>query len=208
MARRALRFQALAGLGQCESDLTWWQTMAENGRVNDELLATALAVTGSRREAAEQTGVSERTVFRRLKDPAFRLLVDQVASELFSKNAAKLTALGTLCTEELEKLIKSNDQKIKLAAIKLTQGCIFKANDQFTFIRIKNELRRQLEDNKYGKHAKPHKGNRKAKDAGVGANGDGCAGGLESGPDAIGGGETLGPLAEEIDPLRFPEGDS
>ena len=64
--------------------------MAGGGRKNgDPVLAAALASGGTWKEAAEAAGVSERTVGRRLKDPAFRGTVSRLREEIFSRAAAR-----------------------------------------------------------------------------------------------------------------------
>jgi hypothetical protein len=63
-------------------------------------LLTALACGATVEQAARKAGLSERTVYRRLADPAFRKQVQQVHNEIVRRTAGLLTgaALGSVKT--------------------------------------------------------------------------------------------------------------
>ena len=67
--------------------------MAKSGsKKGDSKLSLYLAAGMGTREAALQAGVSIRTAYRRMKDPAFRLQVQAARDEMFQ------VALGTLAS--------------------------------------------------------------------------------------------------------------
>jgi hypothetical protein len=71
--------------------------MAGRGRRNaDWLLVVAVAQGRPVAEAAAAAGISERTVYRRLTDPAFQLRVDEV------QGAALRQAVGVLAEGQVE----------------------------------------------------------------------------------------------------------
>src|SRR5262249_12635176 len=57
-------------------------------------LLTALACGATVENAARKAGLSERTVYRRLADPAFRRRLDEVKAELVQRTAAMLGGAG------------------------------------------------------------------------------------------------------------------
>src|SRR5256714_587686 len=56
------------------------------------ILVTALAKGATVPQAAAQAGVSERTVYRRLADPAFRARIETLRAEMVQRAAALLIA--------------------------------------------------------------------------------------------------------------------
>jgi hypothetical protein len=61
----------------------------------DDALILELASSSTVRVAAERAGVGERTVYRRLDDPAFRRRVSEARGELFSAAMCRLAAVAT-----------------------------------------------------------------------------------------------------------------
>ena len=61
-------------------------------RAADHALRLALVCGGTVESAAQKAGVSERTAYRRLKDPAFRQSVQASRTEMVQRAAAMLTA--------------------------------------------------------------------------------------------------------------------
>ena len=70
-------------------------------------LVLALACGASPESAAQKTGLSPRTVYRRLADPAFRERVTQVRADLVRRAAAMLTAAGMGAVKTLTTLQES-----------------------------------------------------------------------------------------------------
>ena len=76
----------------------------------------ALAAGASVQAAARAGGVSERTVYRRLEDPAFRKAVEDARAEILSRAVSKLTAASTEAADTLRRLLRSDMDFARLAA--------------------------------------------------------------------------------------------
>jgi hypothetical protein len=93
--------------------------VAESGRKNaNEALLLALASGLSVPAAAERAGVSERTAYRRLDDPAFRRRIAETRSALFTEAVGRLAALAGKAADALGELLTSNRDLVKLQAAK------------------------------------------------------------------------------------------
>ena len=93
--------------------------MARNGRAGgDTTLVVALASGLSNRQAAKQAGCSERTVARRLADPAFRRRVDETRAATIAQTAAQLTAAGLAAVRTLLTLLDAEGESVRLGAAK------------------------------------------------------------------------------------------
>jgi hypothetical protein len=69
--------------------------MAQSGRkAMNDTLRTALAYGATVANAARKAGLSERTVYRRLANPAFRQQLDQLRAEMVQRTASMLTGAG------------------------------------------------------------------------------------------------------------------
>ena len=65
---------------------------AKYHKKSDEPLVLALACGAGVEAAARQCGLHERTVYRRLEDPAFRARVQEARAEMLKRSAGLLTA--------------------------------------------------------------------------------------------------------------------
>jgi hypothetical protein len=91
--------------------------MAGNGRkTGDEGLVIALAGGASVREAAEASGLSERTIYRRLEDPAFRQQVQDVRGEFVRQAVGRLAAASTEAVATLRALLNADGESARLGA--------------------------------------------------------------------------------------------
>jgi hypothetical protein len=91
--------------------------VAGSGRAGaDETLVALLAGGMTRQAAAARLGVGERTVYRRLEDPAFRAKIDEARADMRARTAAMLTAAGVTAAETLVTLLAAEADGIKLAA--------------------------------------------------------------------------------------------
>jgi hypothetical protein len=72
-----------------------------HNRRADAKLLLALACGATVEQAARQTGLSVRTVYRRLADPDFRRQVQSTRTDMISRAAATLTAAGTEAVKTL-----------------------------------------------------------------------------------------------------------
>jgi hypothetical protein len=126
--------------------------MAGHGRKDcDEQLLLALAAGASVTAAAGQAGVSERTVRRRLEDPAFKARVGEVRGEMVRAAVGRLATLGTLAADELSRLIRHGDgDGVKLGACRAVLGYMLAGHGNETLARQVEELRRQLEELEQG----------------------------------------------------------
>ena len=86
----------------------------------DGPLVAALAAGMSVRAAAKRAGLAERTAYRRLDSPDFRRDVDKARREIISRATAKLAASSTKAADTLRKLLRSNDEHVRLAAARWT----------------------------------------------------------------------------------------
>lgn len=91
--------------------------MAASGRSGaDAVLIAALAAGATYEAAAEQAGVSERTVRRRLEDEAFRNELAEARADMIAQTTAQLTAASTEAVATLRALLSSDLDFVKLAA--------------------------------------------------------------------------------------------
>lgn len=79
-------------------------------------LIAALAAGASYVDAAKAAGVSERTVRRRMAEPAFRQQVDEIRAEMLAQAVAKLTSASVKAVETLEALLGSPLDFARLSA--------------------------------------------------------------------------------------------
>ncbi len=85
----------------------------------DALLAAALAGGRDVADAAAAAGVSESTVYRRLRSPEFRKLVAQLRGEMVGQALGRMAALMTEAADRLKKLLNSRNERVRLAAVKV-----------------------------------------------------------------------------------------
>src|SRR5437588_12703673 len=89
--------------------------MAENGtktgksdiRKGSEALVLALARGLSVRKAAEESGIAERTIWRRLKDPAFQAKISEARMATMRRTVGILTTVSAEAVKTLRGLMKS-----------------------------------------------------------------------------------------------------
>jgi hypothetical protein len=83
--------------------------MAGNVRkTSDERLLLALACGATQAKAAQEAGVTERTVRRRLAEPAFRKRLFQVRGEILERASGALTAAALKAVQTLLALQETN----------------------------------------------------------------------------------------------------
>src|SRR4051794_13806007 len=91
--------------------------MTAGGRSGgDAVLIAALAGGATYDDAARQANVSERTVRRRLGEPAFKRQVDDARAEMLAQAVARLTSASTAAVETLRALLNSELDFARLAA--------------------------------------------------------------------------------------------
>lgn len=118
--------------------------MAENGRQTaialsyekniargEGALIVTLACGDTVKEAAERAGVGERTVYRRLADQSFIAKVNKARNMMISQAVGKLSLNCAKAAETLEKLLDSDNPRIRLQAAKAIMDHAIKLSDNW-----------------------------------------------------------------------------
>jgi hypothetical protein len=182
--------------------------MAGGDRKNaDSALVAALAAGLTVPKAAEQAGVSERTVYRRLKDGDFRAKVDQARTEAVSRTVGKLADLGTEAVDGVKALANSaTSESVKLGALRTILEYLLRGHEQYTLARQVEELKKQIDEVKGGA-SRTETGVGQSKPGGGAAPSDGQsrAGEGASGPGSPlpPGGDGARPVADGPSPFEF-----
>src|SRR5687767_7153728 len=93
--------------------------MAGSGRRNaDHLLILARAQGLGVAAAAKAAGISERTAFRRLRDPRFVEKERQFRSQVLNEAMTQMAASASLAVATLVELVKSQSENVRTAAAK------------------------------------------------------------------------------------------
>lgn len=109
------------------------------------MLVAALAAGATHKDAADQAGVSERTVRRRLDDPAFRRQVDDARAEMLTQAVAMLTHASVKAVRTLEELLASPIDFARLAAARAILEIGTKLRDQLDLSERLTALEQKLE---------------------------------------------------------------
>jgi hypothetical protein len=141
--------------------------VARNGKKNrDDEIITALAAGGNIASAARHAGVSERTVRRRLADPAFARKVDEARTEMVRAVVGRLAATGVLAVTRLQDLVdNARSEAVRLGAARAILEHMFKGAEVEVLAREVDALKRQFEEvqrgisvSEGGRPAPPHWG--------------------------------------------------
>jgi len=93
--------------------------MAGSGRQNaDPILIAALLSGATPAEAATQAGVSERTVRRRLVNPAFGARLNAAGDDMIAASARGITGASTEAVSALRDLVRTGPPSVRLGAIR------------------------------------------------------------------------------------------
>ena len=82
--------------------------MPEYRKKNEDALLLALACGASVEAAAKQCGITDRTIYRRLKDTAFKARLQAVRSDMVGRSAGLLTAAASEAVRTLLALQKDS----------------------------------------------------------------------------------------------------
>ncbi len=83
--------------------------MPQRGRRQaDQLLLVALACGATVEAAAQKAGLSQATVYRRLRDPEFKERIQDVQSDMVKRASGTLTAAGMEAIKTLLALLQSS----------------------------------------------------------------------------------------------------
>ncbi len=85
-------------------------------RSADPVLVLAIAAGLSTRQAAEQAGVAETTVYRRLHDPDFQRQVTEAKAATLQQTADRLSAASLKAVSTLLALLSARSESTRLGA--------------------------------------------------------------------------------------------
>ena len=94
--------------------------MAGGDRKNaDTALVVAVAAGLTNKQAAEQAGISESTVYRRLRDPAFKQQVRETRAATVEQASARLTAASLTAIQTLLQLLDAESESVRLGSARV-----------------------------------------------------------------------------------------
>ena len=108
-------------------------------RGSDAHLVAALAAGASVPAAARAGGVSEATVYRRLREPAFRRQVDEARAEMLGRALARLSATCSRAATTLADLLAAESESVRLGAARSILDVALRWREQ-------DELARRLDN--------------------------------------------------------------
>jgi hypothetical protein len=117
----------------------------------DEQLVLHLARGLSRQAAAKAVGLSKRTVYNRLADPAFRGRVDTRRRELVDDAIGLLAGAARFAVRRLIQLAKSTNEPVALGAARGLLSELVRVETHAKLEAEVAELRRLVEQNQGGK---------------------------------------------------------
>jgi type II secretory pathway component PulF len=120
--------------------------MPQTGRHNvDHNLLTALACGATVEAAARSAGVSESTVYRRLRQPAFSQRLQEVRADMVQRTSAMLTASGMEAVKTLLALQQaSTPASVRLGAARAILEIGLKVREVADLERRLSALEQQL----------------------------------------------------------------
>jgi transposase-like protein len=107
-------------------------------------LALALASGMTVVAAAEQAGVSESTVHRKLKQPAFRRLVARLRGQMLDAALGRLAENMTRAADKVARLLDSADEAVALRAARTLMSLGLRLRDSVELADRIHEIEREL----------------------------------------------------------------
>ncbi|VTU02487.1 phage protein : Phage protein OS=Acetonema longum DSM 6540 GN=ALO_17461 PE=4 SV=1 [Gemmataceae bacterium] len=92
--------------------------MAEQRKKNEDALLLALACGATVEAAARQCGLTDRTIYRRLSEPAFKDRLQALRTDMVARAAGMLTAAAGEAVRTLLQLQKDAPATVRLGAAK------------------------------------------------------------------------------------------
>ena len=115
-------------------------------KAEDQLLL-ALACGATVESAARQCGITPRTVYRRLADPAVRRELQELRGDMVQRTTGALTAMGGEATRGLLELLKSGvPHSVRLGAIRTVLEFGLKLRE-ITELEVRLAALEQLQEN-------------------------------------------------------------
>jgi soluble lytic murein transglycosylase-like protein len=96
-------------------------------------LILALASGDSVKDAARLANVSERTVYRRLRNESFAQRVKQARTSMLQQAVGRLAKAVPKASDVLDKLLDSRSERIRLQAAKAVMDCSVKLGDAVAY---------------------------------------------------------------------------
>src|SRR5262245_28593188 len=115
--------------------------MAGHGR--DELLALALAEGQSHAQAALTSGLSVRSIHRRLRSRKFRRRVSDLRGQMVSRAVGKMAESMVLGADTVKDLLKAKSETVRLGAARILLEVGSKLHSDADF---EERMRRMEED--------------------------------------------------------------
>jgi hypothetical protein len=98
----------------------------------DEQLLVALAAGAPVEQAAQAAGVSTRTAYRRLADPAFARRLTQARDALITAALGELVESASEAVQTLRALLSARDERVRLGAAKATLEQLIRLRESLT----------------------------------------------------------------------------
>ena len=112
---------------------------------SDELLLTRLAAGATVEQAANAAGISTRTAYRRLADPAFTRRLAQARDELISSALGELVGCASEAVATLRALLSASDERVRLGAAKSTLEQLLRLRETLTLSQRLAVLERTMQ---------------------------------------------------------------
>jgi len=112
---------------------------------SDELLLASLAAGSSVEQAAQAAGLSVRTAYRRLADPAFAGRLAQARDELITNALGELVDSASGAVATLRALLEAPDERVKLGAAKTILDQLLRIRETLTLSQRLATLERALQ---------------------------------------------------------------
>ena len=109
---------------------------------SDELLLASLAAGSSVEQAAQAAGLSVRTAYRRLADPAFAGRLAQARDELITNALGELVDSASGAVATLRALLEAPDERVKLGAATQNLFAVMKVGARHTGARAAGRKRK------------------------------------------------------------------
>jgi hypothetical protein len=110
----------------------------------DVVFALALASGTTTAAAAVQTGVSRRTLERRLAEPEFRRLVADLRGQLVARALGRLADTMTRAADALAGLLDTPDDRVRLRAARAVLSLGTRLRDSVDLTERVHELEQEL----------------------------------------------------------------
>src|SRR5712692_12004953 len=117
---------------------------------SDELLLGALAAGSPVEQAAETAGISVRTAYRRLADPAFARRLAQARDELISSALGELVECASEAVATLRALLSASDERVRLGAAKGTLAQLLRLRETLSLSQRLAVLERTMQQRHRG----------------------------------------------------------